>query len=365
MLPFMPIFAPMEAMEAAPELIVLKNPSNPLMTTAFKVASISFAPPKTLEIATLGGERIVLNGACKGLVRACPDWPKSGSRCPDWPNVGSSSPRPPPSYTPTRALLLQIYPPDWAPAEDYNGTYTDDEVTAMYSAFMNPDASFQVPGTVEFCAACSTVQLKSVPNSAAMLAVRERFNQEVARFDEDSEEAALCASDHQVGSQLDIGSVALAKVDALPALCHATDSDRRKLQTERARAARIAKEAAEEAAKEARELITMGTHRELGKSNGKSNWEESCASKLGWQKYTYPTCNDDKESRRLKCCKKWHRCSYRKCTEEGGPSGDMSKNDCKLTLASGKHSCHMSLTTNPFVPDSNAIDDVSPATTST
>ena len=72
MLPFMPLFAPTEAMEAAPELIVLKDPLNPLKTTAFKVASISFAPPKTLEIATLGGERIVINGACKGLVRASP-----------------------------------------------------------------------------------------------------------------------------------------------------------------------------------------------------------------------------------------------------------------------------------------------------
>ena len=256
--------------------------------------------------------------------------------------------------------MLQIYPANWAPAEDYNGTYSDDEVTAMHSAFMNPSVEFKVPGTIEFCAACSTVQLKSVPNSAAMLAARENFNRAVARFDDDSEEAALCASDYQVGSQLDIGSEALAKVDALPALCHATGSEamlrRRKLQMERERAARMAEEAAEEVAEEAREVITMGTHRELGVT-----WKDTCKKKLGWKKYQTPTCTQSSTRAREKCCKKWERCSFRACITGGGPDGLMNKRQCKDKKASNTRKCNKKYTTNPFVTDADAIDDVRPA----
>ena len=55
------------------QLIVLKDPNEPLMTTGFKVQSISFAPPNSIEIRTQGGERILLIGASLGYIYP-PGW---------------------------------------------------------------------------------------------------------------------------------------------------------------------------------------------------------------------------------------------------------------------------------------------------
>ena len=68
LLPYLPLHAPKEALEAVPELIILRDPVKPLTTSAYKVISMSFTPPHTLEIAAASGERIVLLGASRGYV---------------------------------------------------------------------------------------------------------------------------------------------------------------------------------------------------------------------------------------------------------------------------------------------------------
>mmetsp|Transcript_2333 Transcript_2333/g.4804 ORF Transcript_2333/g.4804 Transcript_2333/m.4804 type:complete len:856 (-) Transcript_2333:259-2826(-) len=67
MLTYLPKYAPAEALEAVPELIVINHPDQPSVTAAYKVASIFFIPPHTMEIQLVGNRLLTLEGTAKGL----------------------------------------------------------------------------------------------------------------------------------------------------------------------------------------------------------------------------------------------------------------------------------------------------------
>ena len=65
LLPFLPLYAPGQALEASPELVVVNTA---LQTTAYRISEISFQPPTRLTLTALSGTRIVLVGAAVGHV---------------------------------------------------------------------------------------------------------------------------------------------------------------------------------------------------------------------------------------------------------------------------------------------------------
>jgi hypothetical protein len=66
LLPFLPIHAPTETLEVAPEFVTIFGPTG--ISTAHRIASISFAPPAMMRLVALDGSVVVLHSASHGEV---------------------------------------------------------------------------------------------------------------------------------------------------------------------------------------------------------------------------------------------------------------------------------------------------------
>jgi hypothetical protein len=66
LLPFLPIYAPTEALEVAPEFVTIYDGDG--ISTAHRIASISYAPPSMMRLSMLDGTIVVLHSASHGEV---------------------------------------------------------------------------------------------------------------------------------------------------------------------------------------------------------------------------------------------------------------------------------------------------------
>jgi len=240
---FLPLHAPTEALEAAPELIVLKDPVSPTAMTGYRVESISFAPPHTIHVKAHGGERILLIGATRGY----------------------------------------IYPAGYAGPVFGDNASTSELTEAEYAAYNQAlQESVDVPGAVPFCSACAGVQLKSLPSSDGLEAAKAAFNKAIEKLSPSSPEMALCLRDRQVGRQLHNGSQ-FPGGEALPAICHTSPTAETQAVVVRQRR-QLEQDDTEP---QRRELAPIASTRDLMSARGVVVNRETCENFLGWSSKSY------------------------------------------------------------------------------